>query len=96
MALHRSEASLGPMMPAMSLMQMEDNRLRKISKKMPDTKLQMLLRGQNILGYKHPHLGGVVASLVHGLQNRLELVVGQTGSDQRLVCVTKHGLREVS
>lgn len=29
------------------------DRLRKIRKKMPDTKLQMLLRGQNILGYKH-------------------------------------------
>lgn len=28
-------------------------RLRKIRAKMPGTKLQMLLRGQNILGYKH-------------------------------------------
>ena len=28
-------------------------RLRKICAKMPNTKLQMLLRGQNILGYKH-------------------------------------------
>ena len=28
-------------------------RLRKIRKKLPNTKLQMLLRGQNILGYKH-------------------------------------------
>ena len=28
-------------------------RLRKIKVKMPNTKLQMLLRGQNILGYKH-------------------------------------------
>ena len=28
-------------------------RLRKIREHMPDTKLQMLLRGQNILGYKH-------------------------------------------
>lgn len=28
-------------------------RLRKIKKAMPNTKLQMLLRGQNILGYKH-------------------------------------------
>ena len=28
-------------------------RLRKFREKMPDTKLQMLLRGQNILGYKH-------------------------------------------
>ena len=28
-------------------------RLRRIREKMPNTKLQMLLRGQNILGYKH-------------------------------------------
>ncbi len=28
-------------------------RLRKIKEKCPDTKLQMLLRGQNLLGYKH-------------------------------------------
>ena len=28
-------------------------RLRKIRRKLPNTKLQMLLRGQNILGYKH-------------------------------------------
>ena len=28
-------------------------RLRKIKKACPDTKLQMLLRGQNLLGYKH-------------------------------------------
>ena len=28
-------------------------RLRKIREKLPNTKLQMLLRGQNILGYKH-------------------------------------------
>ena len=28
-------------------------RLRKIRQKLPNTKLQMLLRGQNILGYKH-------------------------------------------
>lgn len=28
-------------------------RLRQLKKKMPNTKLQMLLRGQNLLGYKH-------------------------------------------
>ena len=28
-------------------------RLRTIKKNMPNTKLQMLFRGQNILGYKH-------------------------------------------
>ena len=30
-------------------------RLRKIRKSMPNTKLQMLMRGQNLLGYKHYH-----------------------------------------
>ena len=30
-------------------------RLRKIRKAMPNTRLQMLLRGQNLLGYKHYH-----------------------------------------
>ena len=30
-------------------------RLRNIRKNMPNTKLQMLLRGQNLLGYKHYH-----------------------------------------
>lgn len=30
-------------------------RLRNIRKAMPNTKLQMLLRGQNLLGYKHYH-----------------------------------------
>ena len=30
-------------------------RLRGIRKNMPNTKLQMLLRGQNLLGYKHYH-----------------------------------------
>ena len=28
-------------------------RLRKLKEKMPDTKLQMLLRGQNLVGYRH-------------------------------------------
>ena len=30
-------------------------RLRKIRAAMPNTRLQMLLRGQNLLGYKHYH-----------------------------------------
>ena len=30
-------------------------RLRNIRKAMPNTRLQMLLRGQNLLGYKHYH-----------------------------------------
>ena len=28
-------------------------RLRKLRKALPNTKLQMLLRGQNLLGYRH-------------------------------------------
>ena len=30
-------------------------RLRKLRKALPKTRLQMLLRGQNLLGYKHYH-----------------------------------------
>ena len=30
-------------------------RLRKLRKNLPNNKLQMLLRGQNLLGYKHYH-----------------------------------------
>ena len=40
-------------------------RLRKIRAKMPNTKLQMLLRGQNILGYKHYPTMSSAASCAH-------------------------------
>ena len=45
-------------------------RLRDIRKAMPDTKLQMLLRGQNPLGYKHYH-DDVVEKDVYKRQARL-------------------------
>ena len=43
-----------------------------------------------------PALDGVVANLVDGLQHGLELVVGQTGCNQRLVCVTQHSLHKLN
>ena len=49
-------------------------RLRKIRKKMPNTKLQMLLRGQNILGYKH-YPDDVVRKFVeHSVKNGIDII----------------------
>ena len=48
-------------------------RLRKIKAKVKNTKLQMLLRGQNILGYKH-YPDDVVRSFVaHAAQNGVDI-----------------------
>ena len=49
-------------------------RLRKIRAKMPHTKLQMLLRGQNILGYKH-YPDDVVRKFVqHAVKNGIDII----------------------
>ncbi len=49
-------------------------RLRKIKAKMPKTKLQMLLRGQNLLGYKH-YPDDVVRKFVeHSIQNGIDII----------------------
>ena len=49
-------------------------RLRKIRAKMPNTKLQMLLRGQNILGYKH-YPDDVVRKFVqHSVSNGIDII----------------------
>ncbi len=49
-------------------------RLRKIKSKIKDTKLQMLLRGQNLLGYKH-YPDDVVRKFVeHSIQNGIDIV----------------------
>ncbi|MEA4965313.1 MAG: pyruvate carboxylase subunit B [Oscillospiraceae bacterium] len=49
-------------------------RLRKIRQKMPNTKLQMLLRGQNILGYKH-YPDDVVRKFVqHSVSNGIDII----------------------
>ena len=50
------------------------DRLRKIRKKMPNTKLQMLLRGQNILGYKH-YPDDVVRKFVeYSIKNGIDII----------------------
>ncbi|MCI8869029.1 MAG: pyruvate carboxylase subunit B [Lawsonibacter sp.] len=50
------------------------DRLRKIRAKMPNTKLQMLLRGQNILGYKH-YPDDVVRKFVeHSIKNGIDII----------------------
>lgn len=49
-------------------------RLRKIRAKMPNTKLQMLLRGQNILGYKH-YPDDIVRKFVeHSVKNGIDVI----------------------
>ncbi len=49
-------------------------RLRKLKKAMPKTKLQMLLRGQNILGYKH-YADDVVEKFVErSIGNGIEVI----------------------
>jgi len=49
-------------------------RLRKIRRHMPNTKLQMLLRGQNILGYKH-YPDDVVRKFVeHSVLNGIDII----------------------
>lgn len=49
-------------------------RLRKIKAKMPNTKLQMLLRGQNILGYKN-YSDDVVRKFVqHSVSNGIDII----------------------
>ncbi|MBE6948357.1 MAG: pyruvate carboxylase subunit B [Ruminococcaceae bacterium] len=49
-------------------------RLRKIKAKLPNTKLQMLLRGQNILGYKH-YPDDVVRKFVeHAVKNGIDII----------------------
>ena len=49
-------------------------RLRKIRAKMPNTKLQMLLRGQNILGYKH-YIDDVVRRFVRAaVKNGIDII----------------------
>ncbi len=49
-------------------------RLRKLRKAMPNTKLQMLLRGQNILGYKH-YADDVVEQFVKkSIENGIDVI----------------------
>ena len=49
-------------------------RLRKIKKKLPNTKLQMLLRGQNILGYHH-YPDDVVRKFVeYSVKNGIDII----------------------
>ena len=49
-------------------------RLRTIRELMPDTKLQMLLRGQNILGYKHYSDDTVRAFVRKSVENGIDII----------------------
>lgn len=49
-------------------------RLRVLKKAMPDTKMQMLLRGQNILGYRHYSDDVVDAFVKKSIENGIDVV----------------------
>ena len=49
-------------------------RLRELKKHMPNTKLQMLLRGQNLLGYKHYADDVVDAFCAKSIENGIDVV----------------------
>lgn len=49
-------------------------RLRTIKKHMPNTKLQMLLRGQNLLGYKHYADDVVEAFVAKSIENGIDVI----------------------
>ena len=49
-------------------------RLRTIKKHMPNTKLQMLLRGQNLLGYKHYADDVVEAFVARSIENGIDVI----------------------
>lgn len=49
-------------------------RLRKIRKACPDTKLQMLLRGQNLLGYKHYPDDAVRLFVKKSVENGIDVI----------------------
>ena len=49
-------------------------RLRGIRKHMPNTRLQMLLRGQNLLGYKHYHDDVVEKFVELSIKNGIDII----------------------
>ena len=49
-------------------------RLRTLKKHMPNTKLQMLLRGQNLLGYKHYADDVVDAFVKKSIENGIDVI----------------------
>jgi oxaloacetate decarboxylase alpha subunit len=49
-------------------------RLRQLKAKMPNTKLQMLLRGQNLLGYKHYADDVVEAFIQKAIENGIDVI----------------------
>ena len=49
-------------------------RLRNLRKNLPNTKLQMLLRGQNLLGYKHYHDDVVEKFIQLSIKNGIDVI----------------------
>ncbi len=72
-------------------------RLRELKKAMPNTKLQMLLRGQNILGYKHYADDVVDAFVKKAIENGIDIIrvfdaLNDTRNmEQAMKSIKKHG-----
>ncbi len=69
-------------------------RLRTLKREMPDTKLQMLLRGQNLLGYKHYADDVVDEFIKKSIQNGIDVIrifdaLNDTRNMERSIQATK-------
>ncbi len=69
-------------------------RLRALKREMPDTKLQMLLRGQNLLGYKHYADDVVDEFIKKSIQNGIDVIrifdaLNDTRNMERSIQATK-------
>lgn len=72
-------------------------RLRKLRKALPNTKLQMLFRGQNILGYKHYADDVVEAFCAKSIENGIDIIRifdalnDVRNLEQSIKCTKKYG-----
>ena len=66
-------------------------RLRQLRKHMPNTKLQMLLRGQNLLGYKHYADDVVEAFCAKSIENGIDVLNDTRNIECAVKAVKKYG-----
>ena len=70
-------------------------RLRKIRDKVKNTKLQMLLRGQNLLGYRHYPDDVVRKFVAHAVDNGIDIIrIFDALNDFRNIRVTLDGVKK--
>lgn len=72
-------------------------RLRNLKKHMPNTKLQMLLRGQNLLGYKHYHDDVVEKFVELSIKNGIDIIrIFDALNDFRNIETALHAVKKYS